>query len=179
VLSPGQGALWEPKPRFLSGSNLQRCHRSWPGLPKFSVAMGFGFGRGCFGREGVQSCTGTFPESHRNRCPRLEAAPWGTTAPAATACRALVATAAAPSRKAALAVRWASTPPAATASAAPVTSRKRFKRAARDTPWVGIHLVAIASKAVDACPAGSSMLQILLSCRAPERATAVPGPGEG
>ena len=27
--------------------------------------MGFGFGRGCFGREGVQSCTGTFPGSHR------------------------------------------------------------------------------------------------------------------
>ena len=25
--------------------------------------MGFGFGRGCFGREGVQSCTGTFPET--------------------------------------------------------------------------------------------------------------------
>jgi len=30
--------------------------------------MSFGFGRGCFGREGVQSCTGTFPESHRDAC---------------------------------------------------------------------------------------------------------------
>jgi hypothetical protein len=29
--------------------------------------MGFGFGRGCFGREGVQSCTGTFPETGGSR----------------------------------------------------------------------------------------------------------------
>ena len=29
-------------------------------------AMGFGSGRGCFGREGVQSCTGTFPETGGN-----------------------------------------------------------------------------------------------------------------
>ena len=26
---------------------------------------GFGLGRGCFGREGVQSCTGSFPGSYR------------------------------------------------------------------------------------------------------------------
>jgi hypothetical protein len=28
-----------------------------------SVAMGLGFGRGCFGREGVQRCTGSFADS--------------------------------------------------------------------------------------------------------------------
>jgi hypothetical protein len=26
------------------------------------MVTGFGLGRGCFGREGVQSCTGSFPE---------------------------------------------------------------------------------------------------------------------
>ena len=30
-----------------------------------SLAEAFGLGRGCFGREGVLRCTGTFPESHR------------------------------------------------------------------------------------------------------------------
>jgi hypothetical protein len=63
--SPGQGALWKPRPRFLSGTSLQRCHRSWPDVPTFSVATGIGLGRGCFGREGVQSCTGSFPDRPR------------------------------------------------------------------------------------------------------------------
>ena len=40
VLSPGQGALWEPRPRFLSGTSLQRCHRSWPDVPMTSLARG-------------------------------------------------------------------------------------------------------------------------------------------
>ena len=31
-----------------------------------SLAEAFGLGRGCFGREGVLRCTGTFPESHRS-----------------------------------------------------------------------------------------------------------------
>lgn len=66
--SPGQGALWEPRPRFLSGTSLQRCHRSWPDVPCTSMVRGFGLGRGCFGREGVQSCTGSFPE--RGGAPR-------------------------------------------------------------------------------------------------------------
>ena len=30
-----------------------------------SLAEAFGLGRGCFGREGVLRCTGTFPGSHR------------------------------------------------------------------------------------------------------------------
>ena len=71
--SPGQGALWEPRPRFLSGTSLQRCHRSWPGVPSPIVATGFGLGRGCFGREGVQSCTGSFPEPGGACLPKL----WG------------------------------------------------------------------------------------------------------
>ena len=33
-----------------------------------SLAEAFGLGRGCFGREGVLRCTGTFPESHRLKC---------------------------------------------------------------------------------------------------------------
>ena len=63
VSSPGQGALWESRPRFLSGTSLQRCHRSWPDVPMTSLAEAFGLGRGCFGREGVLRCTGTFPET--------------------------------------------------------------------------------------------------------------------
>lgn len=30
-----------------------------------SLAEAFGLGRGCFGREGVLRCTGTFPDSYR------------------------------------------------------------------------------------------------------------------
>ena len=60
-----------------------------------------------------------------------------------------MATPAAPSRKAALAVRWGSTHLATTASAAPVTSGKRSRRAARDALWVGIHQVGTASRAAD------------------------------
>ena len=30
-----------------------------------SLAEAFGLGRGCFGREGVLRCTGTFPETGR------------------------------------------------------------------------------------------------------------------
>ena len=63
VSSPGRGALWESRPRFLSGTSLQRCHRSWPDVPMTSLAEAFGLGRGCFGREGVLRCTGTFPET--------------------------------------------------------------------------------------------------------------------
>lgn len=63
VSSPGQGALWESRPRFLSGTSLQRCHRSWPDVPMTSLAEAFGLGRGCFGREGVLRGTGTFPET--------------------------------------------------------------------------------------------------------------------
>ena len=32
-----------------------------------SLAEAFGHGRGCFGREGVLRCTGTFPDSYRGR----------------------------------------------------------------------------------------------------------------
>ena len=71
--SPGQGALWEPRPRFLSGTSLQRCHRSWPDVPTTSVVTGFGHGRGCFGREGVQSCTGSFPDRRRRIGEHLQA----------------------------------------------------------------------------------------------------------
>ncbi len=78
--SPGQRALWEPRPRFLSGSSLQRCHRSWPGLPNTSVAKVFGFGRGCFGREGVQSCTGSFPDRSRAAMMALPVEPRGDSA---------------------------------------------------------------------------------------------------
>ena len=63
VSSPGQGALWESRPRFLSGTSLQRCHRSWPDVPMTSLAEAFRLGRGCFGREGVLRGTGTFPET--------------------------------------------------------------------------------------------------------------------
>ena len=31
-----------------------------------SLAEAFGLGRGCFGREGVLRCTGTFPDSYRH-----------------------------------------------------------------------------------------------------------------
>jgi len=92
-----------------------------------------------------------------------------TTALAATACPALVATPMAPLRKVVLAARWVFIPLAITASAAPATTGRRFRRAARDAPWVGIHQVGTASRAAEACPAGSSRLLFSLSCRAPER----------
>lgn len=34
-----------------------------------SLAEAFGLGRGCFGREGVLRCTGTFPDSYRESFP--------------------------------------------------------------------------------------------------------------
>ena len=34
-----------------------------------SLAEAFGLGRGCFGREGVLRCTGTFPGSYRHAIP--------------------------------------------------------------------------------------------------------------
>ena len=88
--------------------------------------------------------------SRCNPCPRWEAARLATTALAVTACRALVATAAAPLKKEKLAARWASIPPAATALAVPATSGRRFKRAARDARWVGIHQLGTASRAGEA-----------------------------
>jgi len=56
-----------------------------------------------------------------SRCsppPKWEVALWGTTAPAATACRVKAATPAAPSRKVVLAVRWVGIHLATTASRA-------------------------------------------------------------
>ena len=74
----------------------------------------------------------------------------------------------------------ATTALAAPACPAPgVTPEARLRRWAVAVRWVGLHQAGTASKAAEICPAGSSMLQILLSCRAPERATAVSGPGEG
>jgi len=35
-----------------------------------SLAEAFGLGRGCFGREGVLRCTGTFPGSYRAQAAR-------------------------------------------------------------------------------------------------------------
>ena len=37
-----------------------------------SLAEALGHGRGCFGREGVLRCTGTFPDSHRGDKPQAE-----------------------------------------------------------------------------------------------------------
>jgi len=57
---------------------------------------------------------------------------------------------------------------AATASAVRATTVKQFKRAAKDARWAGIHQVGTASRAGEIRPAGSPMLQGLLSCRVPK-----------
>jgi hypothetical protein len=72
-----------------------------------------------------------------------------TTALAATASPAPGATPVAPLKKVVLAARWVFIPLVITASAAPVTSGKRFRKAARHARWVGIHQVGTASRAVD------------------------------
>jgi hypothetical protein len=42
MLTPGQEALWKPRPRFLSGTSIQRYHWTWPDDPMTSLAEALG-----------------------------------------------------------------------------------------------------------------------------------------